>query len=152
MSSPLLLQQCPAFLDRLTLIVFVMGGRWPYSCCFVGCSLHDLFNIARSILVYLASSFFSIRLVSVYVVHPYCSIDTTADWKKTAFTSEKFMKLSRRDVFNLAVNKLITRKTQNIFFNLITQHSGFRKYSIILKSLSQFYNLFHHQTEKNLME
>ena len=31
MSSPLLLQQCPAWLVRLTWIVFVMGGRWPYS-------------------------------------------------------------------------------------------------------------------------
>ena len=30
MSSPLLLQQCPACLVRLTWIVFVMGGRWPY--------------------------------------------------------------------------------------------------------------------------
>ena len=35
-SSFLLLQQCPACLVRLTLIVFVMGGRRPYSCCFVG--------------------------------------------------------------------------------------------------------------------
>ena len=35
----------------LTWIVFVMGGKWPYSCCFVGCCLQDLFNIARSILV-----------------------------------------------------------------------------------------------------
>ena len=32
-------------------IVFVMGGKWPYSCWFVGCYLHDLFNIARIILV-----------------------------------------------------------------------------------------------------
>ena len=32
MSSSLLLQQCPACLPRLTWIVFVMGGRWPYSC------------------------------------------------------------------------------------------------------------------------
>ena len=31
MSSSLLLQQCPACLVRLTWIVFVMGGRWPYS-------------------------------------------------------------------------------------------------------------------------
>ena len=31
MSSSLLLQQCPAYLVRLTWIVFVMGGRWPYS-------------------------------------------------------------------------------------------------------------------------
>ena len=36
MSSPLLLQQCSACLVRLTWIVFVMGGRWPYCWCFVG--------------------------------------------------------------------------------------------------------------------
>ena len=34
MSSSLLLQQCLACLIRLLLIVFVMRGRWPYSCCF----------------------------------------------------------------------------------------------------------------------
>ena len=51
MSSSLLLQQYPACLVRLTWIVFVMGGRWPYSWCFVGCCLQDLFNIARGILV-----------------------------------------------------------------------------------------------------
>ena len=48
MSSSLLLQQCPACLVRLILIVFEMDGRWPYSCCFVGCCIQDLFNIARS--------------------------------------------------------------------------------------------------------
>ena len=36
---------------RLTWIVFVMGGRWPYSWCLGGCYRQDLFNIARSILV-----------------------------------------------------------------------------------------------------
>ena len=46
MSLSLLLQQCPTYLVRLTLIVFMMGGRWPYSCCFVGFCLQDLFNIA----------------------------------------------------------------------------------------------------------
>ena len=51
MSSSLLLQQYPACLVRLTWIVFVMGGRWPYSWCLVGCCRQDLFNIARSILV-----------------------------------------------------------------------------------------------------
>ena len=51
MSSSLLLQQCPACLVRLTWIVFVIGGRWPYSCCFMECYLQDLFIIARSILV-----------------------------------------------------------------------------------------------------
>ena len=51
MSSSLLLQQCPACLVRLTWIVFVMGGKWPYSWCLVWCCRQDLFNIARSILV-----------------------------------------------------------------------------------------------------
>ena len=32
-------------------IVFMIGGRWPYSWCLVGCCHLDLFNIARSILV-----------------------------------------------------------------------------------------------------
>ena len=51
MSSSLLLQQCPACLVRLTWIVFVIGGRWPYSWCLVGCCRQDLFKIAHSILV-----------------------------------------------------------------------------------------------------
>ena len=38
--SSLLLQQCPACLVHLTWIVFVMGGRWPYSSCLVGCCRH----------------------------------------------------------------------------------------------------------------
>ena len=46
MSSSLLLQQCPACLVHLTWIVFVMGGRWPYSWCVVGCCFQNLFNIA----------------------------------------------------------------------------------------------------------
>ena len=37
MSLSLLLQQCPACLARLTSTVFVMGGRWPYIWCLVGC-------------------------------------------------------------------------------------------------------------------
>ena len=64
MSSSLLLQQCPACLVRLTWIVFVIGGRWPYSWCLVGCCRQDLFKIARSILVQLPSSFFSSCFVS----------------------------------------------------------------------------------------
>ena len=51
MSSSLLLQQYPACLVRLTWIIFVMGGRWPYSWCFVGYCLQDLFNIALNNLV-----------------------------------------------------------------------------------------------------
>ena len=37
MSSYLLLQQCPACLAHLTCIVFVIGGKWPYSWSLVGC-------------------------------------------------------------------------------------------------------------------
>ena len=33
MSSSLVLQQCPACLVCLTWIVFVIGGKWPYSWC-----------------------------------------------------------------------------------------------------------------------
>ena len=84
-SSSLLLKQCPACLVRLTWIVFVMGGRWPYSWCSVGCCLQDLFEIVRSILVYLPSSFFSSRFVSVHIVHPHSSIETTAAWKTLRF-------------------------------------------------------------------
>ena len=51
MNSSLLLQQCPACLVRLTLVVFVTGGRWPCSWCFVGCCCQYLFNIARNIFV-----------------------------------------------------------------------------------------------------
>ena len=85
MSSSLLLKQCPTYLVLLTLIVFVMGSRWPYICYFVGCFLLDLFSIADHILVQLPSSFFSIRLVRVHVVHLYSNIDTTATWKKLRF-------------------------------------------------------------------
>ena len=57
MSSSLLLQQCPACLVRLAWIVFVMGGWWPYSWCFLGCCRQNLFNCA--IAVYLLFQPFS---------------------------------------------------------------------------------------------
>ena len=41
MNSSLLLQQCPVCLVRLTCIVFVMGGKCPYSWCLVGCCSQD---------------------------------------------------------------------------------------------------------------
>ena len=37
-----------------------MGCRWPYSWCFVGCCLQNLFNIARSILIYIYLSALSL--------------------------------------------------------------------------------------------
>ena len=56
-SSSLLLQQCPACLVRLTWIVFVMGGRWPYSWCFVGVA-------ARTYSILLAKFLSNCRLAS----------------------------------------------------------------------------------------
>ena len=41
MNSSLLLHQCPACLVRLAWIVFVMGGRWPYSWCLFVCYCQD---------------------------------------------------------------------------------------------------------------
>ena len=78
MNSSLLLQLCPAYLVSLTWIVSVMGCKWPYGCCFEGCCLQELLNTAGSVLALLLSTFFSTCLVTVNVVHPYSSIDTTA--------------------------------------------------------------------------
>ena len=66
-------------------MVLEMRGRWLYSCCFVGCSFQNLFNKAHSLLVQFLSSFFSIHLISVHVVHPYSRIDTIGSWKKLRF-------------------------------------------------------------------
>ena len=49
-------------------MVLEIGGRSPYSCCFVGCSFQNLFSIVRSSLMQILSSFLSIRLVTVHVV------------------------------------------------------------------------------------
>ena len=109
MSSSLLLHQCPACLVRLTFIVFVMGGKWPYSWCLVGCCHQDLFNIALNILVKLPSSFFSSRLVSVYVVNPYSSIDTTAAWKKLRFILSVRSDFHMIESLSIAVHAFVSR-------------------------------------------
>ena len=54
--------------------------------------------MAHSILVQLPSSFFSIRLVSLHMVHPYNRIDTNTDWKKVRFI------LSDRSDFHMINN------------------------------------------------
>ena len=76
---------------RLIWMVLGMGGKCPYSCCFVGYCFQNLFNIAHSILLQFLSSFFSLRLVGIHVVHPYSRIDMTTAWKKLRFIlSDKF--------------------------------------------------------------
>ena len=75
MSSYLLLQQCPACLVHLTCIVFMIEGSGRIVGALSGVA-------ARSCLILLAtflcSCFFSSHFVSVQVVHPYSSFDTTA--------------------------------------------------------------------------
>ena len=109
MSSSRFLQQCPSCLVRLTLIVFVMGGRWSYSWGFVGCCLLDMFTIDRSILVLLPSSFFSIFLVSVHIVHPYSSIDTPAAWKNLSFILSVRSDFHMTASLSIAVHAFISR-------------------------------------------
>ena len=109
MCSSLLLQQSPACLVRLNCIVFVMGDNRPYSWCLVGCCRQDLFNIALNILVYLPSSFFSSRLVSVHVMHPYSRIDTTAAWKKLRFILSFRSDFHMIESLSIAVHAFVSR-------------------------------------------
>ena len=85
LSSSLLFQQYHAYLVPLTWVVLEMGDKWPYNCCFREYCFQDLFKIGRSIVEQFLSSFFSIRFVSIHVVHPYISIDTTAAGEKSRF-------------------------------------------------------------------
>ena len=71
----------------LTWLVLEIGSKWLYGFCFVGCCFHDLFYITCSIFVQFPSSFFSMCFVSVHVVHPLSSIDTTITWKEFCFIS-----------------------------------------------------------------
>ena len=109
MSSSLLLQQSPACLVSLTRIIFVMGGMWPYSWWLVGCCHQDLINIIHTIILLLPSSFFSSRFVSVQVVHPYSSIDTTAAWKKLRFILSITFDFHMRDSLSIAVHAFVSR-------------------------------------------
>ena len=68
-------------------MVLEMGGTWLSTCCFVGCCFQDLFNIACIIIVQFPSTFFSKCFVSINVVHPESSIDTTTALKKSCFIS-----------------------------------------------------------------
>ena len=83
MNSSVLLQQCTTCQVHLTWIAFVMGGRWQYSCCFVGWCFHNFLNID--------------------VVHPYSSMDTTAVWKKNCVL---FYRSGLTSIWPIAYQKL----------------------------------------------
>ena len=82
-----------------------MGGGWSYSCCFLVCCFH----VTHSILMQLPSCFFSIRFVSVHVVHPYSRHDTTATWKKLRFILSERLEFHIIDNLSIAGNALVSR-------------------------------------------
>ena len=55
------------------------------------------------------SSFFSSRFVSVQVVHPYSSIDTTAAWKKLHFILSFWFDFHMIDSLSIAVHVFVSR-------------------------------------------
>ena len=119
--SSLLLQQCPACLVRLACIVFGIGGRWPYSWRRVGCCRHGIkidlaLNNPQKLICQKnkkqknkQKKFFSNRLVSVQVVHPYSSIDTTAAWKKLRFILSVRFDFHMIESLSIAVHAFVSR-------------------------------------------
>ena len=84
MNSSLLLLQYPSCLVRLTLMVslWVLCAVQLLLCRVVPLGLVQYCSQHYSVV---ASSFFSLRLLNIHVVHPYSSIDTTVTWKKLRF-------------------------------------------------------------------
>ena len=62
-----------------------MSGRWPHCCCFLAVAFRTCLILHAAFLCNCSQVFFSIRLVSVHVVHPYNSIDTSTAFKKLGF-------------------------------------------------------------------
>ena len=69
----------------------------------------ELFKTTRSILMYFQSSFFSMRFVSVQVVHPYSSTDTTTACKKYHFISSERSDTHMIDNLLIRVHAFILR-------------------------------------------
>ena len=81
MSSSLLPQ-----LSRMSCSLNLDGRKVPeHLLYFVGSCFPNVFNITHRILVQFPSIIFSRRFVSVHVVHPYSSIDSTTPQKKPCF-------------------------------------------------------------------
>ena len=94
MSSSLLLQQCPACLVRLTWIVFVIGGRWPYSWCLVGCCCQDLFRMTINCIWTRGSSSRALRNVE----HSFIAITSTSTLIWNGSTYQGLIYVSNRIV------------------------------------------------------
>ena len=96
------------------------------------CCSQDLFNIyiARSIFVQFQSSFLSTSFVSIYLVHLYSRIDTTATWKKLRFISLDWSDFLMIDNLSIAVHAFDSRTFSVVetpllwLVNLSTSFSG----------------------------
>ena len=86
MSSSLLLKLCLACPVRLNWIVFCDGWKVAVQMLLCGGAASRTCSILPAVFLCICrQAFFSIRLVSVHVVHPYTSTDTTVTWKKLCF-------------------------------------------------------------------
>ena len=104
MTSSLLLQQCPTCLVRLIWKVLGMGGKCPYSSYFFWMLLPGC------LLMQFPSSFFSVRLVSIYGVHLYSRINMTAAWKRLCFILSDKSDFPMIDDQSIAVYAFARRK------------------------------------------
>ena len=114
-------------------MVLEMGDKWPYNCYFMGCCFQDLFNIGHSILVQFPSSFFFMRFISVYEVHPYSTIDTSVAWKKYRLILSERLDFHKIDSQSIAVHTfagriltslLVDETQQPRYVNLSTNFRG----------------------------
>ena len=102
LSSSLLVQRFPAYLVRLTMIVFVMVP------C-VGIAARTCSILLAAFLCNCRLAFFSSRLVNVQVVHPYSCIDTTAAWKKLRFILSVRSDFYMIDSLSITVHAFVSR-------------------------------------------
>ena len=62
----------------------------------------------------IAVKLFSIHLVSVHIVHPYCSIDMTAAWKKLCFISSVRFDFHMTDSLSIVIHAFASRMLMSV--------------------------------------
>ena len=80
MSRSFLLQRLSVFFSCLSGMGCKMEGKWPSSCCFVGCGLSEFFKTGRTILAYNSCISLESQVVQLYV----CT-DMVTGWKISCF-------------------------------------------------------------------
>ena len=109
MSSSLLLQQCPVCLVHLAWIVFVMGGRWPYSWCFVGCCRQDLFNIACKFLCNCRLPYSQ----AVLLASKWCIHTAVLTWPLPGRNCVSFYQSGLISIWSIAVHAFVSRMSMS---------------------------------------